>query len=114
MNINDWNTIFLIFVLVLIAGYVYLLQERITKLEDRQDIQQKINDSLIDTCTRLLRSYLAQQQKSQDTAVRVKAMSKRQNDYNRSFAKSIRRVANLARGDENADQRTGNQSRESV
>lgn len=28
--------------------------------------------------------------------------------------KSIRRVANLARGDENADQRTGNQSRESV
>lgn len=96
MNINDWNTIFLIFVLLLIAGYV--LQERINKLEDRQDIQQKINDSLIDTCTRLLRSYLAQQQKSQDTAVRVKAMSKRQNDYNRSFAKSIRRVANLARG----------------
>ena len=93
---------------------MYLLQERITKLEERQDIQQKINDSLIDTCTRLLRNYLAQQQKSQDTAVRVKAMSKRQNDYNRSFAKSIRRVANLARGDENADQRTGNQSRESV
>ena len=91
-----------------------MLQERITKLEERQDIQQKINDSLIDTCTRLLRNYLAQQQKSQDTAVRVKAMSKRQNDYNRSFAKSIRRVANLARGDENADQRTGNQSRESV
>lgn len=105
MNINDWNTIFLIFVLLLIAGYVYLLQERITKLEDRQDIQQKINDSLIDTCTRLLRSYLAQQQKSQDTAVRVKAMSKRQNDYNRSFAKSIRRAANLARGDENAGKR---------
>ena len=108
MNINDWNTIFLIFVLLLIAGYVYLLQERITKLEDRQDIQQKINDSLIDTCTRLLRSYLAQQQKSQDTAVRVKDMSKRQNDYNRSFAKSIRRVANLARGDENAGKRCRN------
>ncbi|MDB6263680.1 hypothetical protein ODU75_01540 [Lactobacillus amylovorus] len=53
-----------------------MLQERITKLEERQDIQQKINDSLIDTCTRLLRSYLAQQQKSQDTAVRVKDMSK--------------------------------------
>lgn len=105
MNINDWNTIFLIFVLLLMAGYVYLLQERITKLENRQDIQQKINDSLIDTCTRLLRSYLAQQQKSQDTAVRVKDMSKRQNDYNRSFAKSIRRVANLARGDENAGKR---------
>lgn len=105
MNINDWNTIFLIFVLLLIAGYVYLLQERITKLENRQDIQQKINDSLIDTCTRLLRSYLARQQKSQDTAVRVKDMSKRQNDYNRSFAKSIRRVANLARGDENAGKR---------
>ena len=105
MNINDWNTIFLIFVLLLIAGYVYLLHERINKLEDQQDIQQKINDSLIDTCTRLLRSYLAQQQKSQDTAVRVKAMSKRQNDYNRSFAKSIRRVANLARGDENAGKR---------
>lgn len=105
MNINDWNTIFLIFVLLLIAGYVYLLQERITKLEDRQDIQQKTNDSLIDICTRLLRSYLVQQQKSQDTAVRVKAMSKRQNDYNRSFAKSIRRVANLARGDENAGKR---------
>lgn len=105
MNINDWNTIFLIFVLLLIAGHVYLLQERITKLEDRQDIQQKINDSLIDTCTRLLRSYLAQQQKSQDTAVRVKDMSKRQNDYNRSFAKSIRRVANLVRGDENASKR---------
>ena len=98
MNINDWNTIFLIFVLLLIAGYVYVLQERINKLEDRQDIEQKINGSLIETCTRLLRSYLAQQQKSQDTAVRVKAMSKRQNDYNRSFAKSIRRVANLARG----------------
>ena len=108
MNINDWNTIFLIFVLLLIAGYVYLLQERITKLENRQDIQQKINDSLIDTCTRLLRSYLAQQQKSQDTAVRVKDMSKRQNDYNRSFAKSIRRVANLARGDENAGKRCRN------
>lgn len=105
MNINDWNTIFLIFVLLLIAGYVYLLQARITKLEDQQDIQLKINDSLIDTCTRLLRSYLAQQQKSQDTAVRVKDMSKRQNDYNRSFAKSIRRVANLARGDENAGKR---------
>lgn len=60
MNINDWNTIFLIFVLLLIAGYVYLLQERINKLEDRQDIEQKINDSLIETCTRLLRSYLAQ------------------------------------------------------
>ena len=105
MGINDWNTIFLIFVLVLIAGYVYLLQERITKLEDRQDIQLKINNSLIDTYTRLLRSYLAQQQKSQDTAVRVKAMSKRQNDYNRSFAKSIRRAANLARGDENAGKR---------
>ena len=105
MNINDWNTIFLIFVLLLIAGYVYLLQERITKLEDRQGIQQKINDSLIDTCTRLLRSYLDQQQKSQDTAVRVKDMSKRQNDYNRSFANSIRRVANLARGDENASKR---------
>lgn len=105
MNINDWNTIFLIFVLLLIAGYVYVLQERINKLEDRQDIQQKINDSLIDICTRLLRSYLAQQQKSQDTAVRVKAMSKRKNDYNRSFAKSIRRVANLARGDENAGKR---------
>lgn len=70
MNINDWNTIFLIFVLLLIAGYVYLLQERINKLEDRQDIQQKINDSLIETC-----------------------------------AKSIRRVANLARGDENAGKR---------
>lgn len=97
MNINDWNTIFLIFVLLLIAGYVYVLQARINKLEDRQDIQQKINDSLIDTCTRLLRSYLDQQQKSQDTAVRVKAMSKRPNDYNRSFAQSIRRVANLAR-----------------
>ena len=67
MNINDWNTIFLIFVLLLIAGYVYVLQERINKLEDRQDIEQKINDSLIETCTRLLRSYLAQQQKSQDT-----------------------------------------------
>ena len=106
MNINDWNTIFLIFVLLLIAGYVYLLHERINKLEDRQDIQQKINDSLIDTCTRLLRSYLAQQQKSQDTAVRVKNMSKRQNDCNRSFAKSIRRVANLARGDENAGKRS--------
>ena len=105
MNINDWNTIFLIFVLLLIAGYVYLLHERINKLEDRQDIQQKINDSLIDTCTRLLRSYLDQQQKSQDTAARVKDMSKRQNDYNRSFAKSIRRVANLARGDENASKR---------
>ena len=105
MNINDWNTIFLIFVLLLIAGYVYLLHERINKLEDQQDIQQKINDSLIDTCTRLLRSYLAQQQKSQDTAVRVKDMSKRQNDYNRSFAKSIRRVANLARGAENAGKR---------
>lgn len=105
MNINDWNTIFLIFVLLLIAGYVYVLQARITKLEDRQDIQQKINDSLIDTCTRLLRSYLAQQQKSEDTAVRVKDMSKRQNDYNRSFAKSIRRVANLGRGDENAGKR---------
>lgn len=105
MNINDWNTIFLIFVLLLIAGYVYVLQARITKLEDRQDIQQKINDSLIDTCTRLLRSYLAQQQKSEDTAVRVKDMSKRQNDYNRLFAKSIRRVANLARGDENAGKR---------
>lgn len=105
MNINDWNTIFLIFVLLLMAGYVYLLQERITKLKNRQDIQQKINDSLIDTCTLLLRSYLAQQQKSQDTAVRVKDMSKRQNDYNRSFAKSIRRVANLARGDENAGKR---------
>lgn len=105
MNINDWNTIFLIFVLLLIAGHVYLLQEHITKLEDRQDIQQKINDSLIDTCTRLLRSYLAQQQKSQDIAVRVKDMSKRQNDYNRSFAKSIRRVANLVRGDENASKR---------
>lgn len=76
MGINDWNTIFLIFVLLLIAGYVYVLQARINKLEDRQDIQQKINDSLIDTCTRLLRSYLAQQQKSQDTAVRVKDMSK--------------------------------------
>lgn len=97
MNINDWNTIFLIFVLLLIAGYVYVLQERINKLEDRQDIQQKINDSLIDTCIRLIRSYLAHQQKSQDTAVRVKDMSKRQNDYNRSFAKIIRRVANLAR-----------------
>ena len=83
MNINDWNTIFLIFVLLLIAGYVYLLHERINKLEDQQDIQQK----------------------SQDTAVRVKDMSKRQNDYNRSFAKSIRRVANLARGDENAGKR---------
>lgn len=82
-----------------------MLQEHITKLEDRQDIQQKINDSLIDTCTRLLRSYLAQQQKSQDTAVRVKDMSKRQNDYNRSFAKSIRRVANLVRGDENTGKR---------
>ena len=105
MGINDWNTIFLIFVLLLIAGYVYVLQERITKLEDRQDIQQKTNDSLIDICTRLLRSYLAQQQKSQDTAVRVKDMSKRQNDYNRSFAKSIRRGANLARGDENAGKR---------
>ena len=105
MNINDWNTIFLIFVLLLIAGYVYLLQERITKLEDREDIQQKINDSLINACVRLLRSYLDQQQKSQDTAVRVKDMSKRQNDYNRSFAKSIRRVANLARGDENASKR---------
>ena len=105
MNINDWNTIFLIFVLLLIAGYVYLLHERINKLEDRQDIQLKINNSLIDTYTRLLRSYLAQQQKSQDTAVRVKDMSKRQNDYNRSFAKSIRRVANLARGDENAGKR---------
>ena len=105
MGINDWNTIFLIFVLLLIAGYVYLLHERINKLEDRQDIQQKINDSLIDTCTRLLRSYLDQQQKSQDTAVRVKDMSKRQNDYNRSFAKSIRRAANLARGDENAGRR---------
>ena len=105
MGINDWNTIFLIFVLVLIAGYVYLLQERITKLEDRQDIQLKINNSLIDTYTRLLRSYLAQQQKSQDTAVRVKDMSKRQNDYNRSFAKSIRRAANLARDDENAGKR---------
>ena len=105
MGINDWNTIFLIFVLLLIAGYVYVLQERITKLEDRQDIQQKTNDSLIDICTRLLRSYLAQQQKSQDTAVRVKDMSKRQNDYNRPFAKSIRRVANLARGDENAGKR---------
>ena len=105
MGINDWNTIFLIFVLLLIAGYVYVLQERITKLEDRQDIQQKTNDSLIDICTRLLRSYLAQQQKSQDTAVRVKDMSKRQNDYNRSFAKSIRRAANLARGDENAGKR---------
>ena len=57
MNINDWNTIFLIFVLLLIAGYVYVLQERINKLEDRQDIEQKINDSLIETCTRLLRSY---------------------------------------------------------
>lgn len=108
MNINDWNTIFLIFVLLLIAGYVYVLQAHINKLEDRQEIQQKINDSLIDTCTRLLRSYLAQQQKSQDTAVRVKAMSKRQNDYNRSFAKSIRRVANLARGDENAGKRCRN------
>lgn len=108
MNINDWNTIFLIFVLLLIAGYVYVLQERINKLEDRQDIEQKINDSLIETCTRPLRSYLAQQQKSQDTAVRVKAMSKRQNDYNRSFAKSIRRVANLARGDENAGKRCRN------
>ena len=106
MNINDWNTIFLIFVLLLIAGYVYVLQERINKLEDRQDIEQKINDSLIETYTRLLRSYLAQQQKSQDTAVRVKAMSKRQNDYNRSFAKSIRRLANLARGDENAGKRS--------
>lgn len=106
MNINDWNTIFLIFVLLLIAGYVYVLQARINKLEDRQDIQQKTNDSLIAICTRLLRSYLAQQQKSQDTAVRVKAMSKRQNDYNRSFAKSIRRVANLARGDENAGKRS--------
>ena len=105
MGINDWNTIFLIFVLLLIAGYVYVLQERINKLEDRQDIQQKTNDILTDTCTRLIRSYLAQQQKSQDTAVRVKAMSKRQNDYNRSFAKSIRRVANLARGDENAGKR---------
>ena len=105
MNINDWNTIFLIFVLLLIAGYVYVLQERINKLEDRQGIQQKINNSLIDTYTRLLRSRLAQQQKSQDTAVRVKDMSKRQNDYNRSFAKSIRRVANLARGDENAGKR---------
>ena len=105
MGINDWNTIFLIFVLLLIAGYVYVLQARINKLEDRQDIQQKTNDSLIDICTRLLRSYLAQQQKSQDTAVRVKDMSKRQNDYNRSFAKSIRRVANLARGDENAGKR---------
>ena len=39
MSINDWNTIFLIFVLLLIAGYVYVLQERINKLEDRQDIQ---------------------------------------------------------------------------
>ena len=105
MNINDWNTFFLIFVLLLIAGYVYVLQERINKLEDRQGIQQKINNSLIDTYTRLLRSCLAQQQKSQDTAVRVKAMSKQQNDYNRSFAKSIRRVANLARGDENAGKR---------
>ena len=105
MSINDWNTIFLIFVLLLIAGYVYVLQARINKLEYRQDIQQKTNDSLIDICTRLLRSYLAQQQKSQDTAVRVKDMSKRQNDYNRSFAKSIRRVANLARGDENAGKR---------
>lgn len=105
MGINDWNTIFLIFVLLLIAGYVYVLQARINKLEDRQDIQQKTNDSLIAICTRLLRSYLAQQQKSQDTAVRVKDMSKRQNDYNRSFAKSIRRVANLARGDENAGKR---------
>ena len=85
-----------------------MLQERINKLEDRQDIQQKTNDSLIDTCTRLLRSYLAQQQKSQDTAVRDKAMSKRQNDYNRSFAKSIRRVANLARGDKNAGKRCRN------
>ena len=98
----------MIFVLLLIAGYVYLLHERINKLEDRQDIQQKINDSLIDTCTRLIRSYLAQQQKSQDTAVRVKNMSKRQNDYNRSFAKSIRRVTNLARGDENAGKRCRN------
>lgn len=108
MNINDWNTIFLIFVLLLIAGYVYLLHERINQLEDRQDIQQKINESLIDQlkindsltgiCTRLLTQQ-------QDTAVRVKAMSKRQNDYNRSFAKSIRRVANLARGDENAGKR---------
>ena len=105
MSINDWNTIFLIFVLLLIAGYVYVLQARINKLEYRQDIQQKTNDSLIDICTRLLRSYLAQQQKSQDTAARVKDMSKRQNDYNRSFAKSIRRVANLARGDENAGKR---------
>ena len=105
MSINDWNTIFLIFVLLLIAGYVYLLQERINKLEDRQDIQLRINNSLIDTYIRLLRSYLAQQQKSQDTAVRVKAMSKRQNDYNRSFAKSTRRVVNLARGDENAGKR---------
>ena len=52
MNINDWNTIFLIFVLLLIAGYVYLLQERITKLEDRQDIQQKINDELHKTFIR--------------------------------------------------------------
>lgn len=30
------------------------------------------------------------------------AEAKRQRDYNRSFAKSIRRVANLAREDKNA------------
>lgn len=96
MSINNLDTIFLIFVL-LIAGYVYVLQARITKLQEQQKNQQKINNILIDTCRCLIKSYLAQQQKSQDTAVRVKTMSKRQNDYNRSFAKSIRRVANLAR-----------------
>ena len=105
MSINDWNTIFLIFVLLLIAGYVYVLQERINKLEDRQDIQQKINDELHKTFIRYSNGSLEHDLRVAERLLALEKDTHKQAEYNRSFAKSIRRVANLARGDENAGKR---------
>ncbi|KAI4308867.1 hypothetical protein [Lactobacillus intestinalis] len=74
-------------------------QNELFKLEDKVRKNQQSMDAILDLHKNRIRDV-----DYQFTAVTeaLIAESKRQRDYNKSFAKSIRRVANLAREDKNA------------
>lgn len=94
--------------------YIVLQANRISNLEKGQDLQMKINDELHRTFIRYSNGSLEHDLRVAERLLALEKDAHKQAEYNRSFAKSIRRVANLVRSDENADQRTRDQSRESV
>lgn len=74
-------------------------QNELFELEDKVKKKQQSVDVRLDAHRKRLMQI---DQQSASVTEAFIAEAKRQRDYNRSFAKSIRRVANLAREDKNA------------